>query len=175
MKHRIFVGIIISEKLQEEILSWQKRHCRLPVRWILPPNLHITLMPPWYESDLDPIKDKLKSLTGKFSSFSVEFHAVTFGPDPKHPRLIWAEGPYNRKLADIKDKLASSLKQPAELRSFQPHLTLARFRPQTFSSFRVKQLNEKISWKEEVKAISLVESHLTPAGATYNQIVEIII
>lgn len=172
MKHRFFVGILIAEKLQEEITRWQKAYRHLPVRWILPQDIHITLIPPWYEPDVDRVKGKLAPIAGKFSPFPVEFHHITFGPHPKRPHLIWAEGPYNRRLVDLKDALEHMLRQPAEQRSFCPHLTLARFRAPTFSSFPVKNLHEKVSWKEEATCFSLIESRLTPTGAEYHIVQE---
>ncbi|HEY4519230.1 MAG TPA: 2'-5' RNA ligase family protein [Candidatus Paceibacterota bacterium] len=40
-----------------------------PVRWVNGENLHITLMPPWHEKNVDAIISALEKLEGKFALF----------------------------------------------------------------------------------------------------------
>jgi 2'-5' RNA ligase len=173
MKHRVFIALTISPPLQKEILEWEKKLPPLPVRWLEWKNLHITLVPPWYEheEDLGKLKSLLKEISGA-ESFKLNFRKVTFGPDPHRPRLIWAEGPTPRAIEELQDRLFSILNLSRENRPFKLHLTLARFRPETFSSFSVKKLEEKVFWEDEIKSVALMESHLTPQGADYKLIIE---
>jgi 2'-5' RNA ligase len=165
MKKRIFVGIMTSPTFAQSVLSWKQNYNNLPVRWILPANLHLTLIPPWYESDIRAITDSLQTIS--FRSFSLSFHLISVGPD-RQPRLIWTIGKESPKLSKLKRLLEKTLKRKAEKRLFIPHITIARFSKET-KNISVKH---SIDWTENVSAITLFESHLSPSGATYTPISE---
>lgn len=172
MKRRIFVAITISERFQREISEWETKYRELPVRWLAGKNLHITLVPPWYEEDVNKVIKKLA--IGKLSDpLEIRFTKVDFGPNPRRPRLIWAEGETGNKILEMRDKITEKLDIRSEKleqrtdRPFKTHLTLARFRPETFSSFSVKRLSESVDWRDDVGSFVLMESHLSREGADY--------
>lgn len=181
MKHRVFVGLSISEKLQQEILDWEKGFLNLPVRWLKEKNLHITLVPPWYvdstsspqEENLERIKNQLQIVAGS-GLFEIDFSKVTFGPDPRQPRLIWAAGETPKELLNLRQRIHQVLNREEEKRPFRRvHLTLARFRPETLSSFPIKELNEKVDWRDKADRVVLFESILSREGADYKVISKI--
>ena len=174
MSHRIFLAIPITPSLQNAILEWENGFIKLPVRWLVGKNLHTTLVPPWYEeeSQIEGCKTQITEATSGFKPFELKFTRVTFGPDPREPRLIWAEGTAPKEIVELRDKLLRVFSRPAEKRTFKTHLTLARFRPETFSSFPVKNLDEKVYWPEKVSSVVLMESHLSRDGADYEVIAE---
>jgi len=161
---RIFIGLPIGEDLQNKIFKFQKKFKNLPVRWILPHNLHITLVPPWYENNIEEIKEKLKSFDlGK--SFKISFYKVEYGPSQKFPRLIWAVGNAPKELLILRQNLFSILDQKPEERDFKLHLTLARF---NFNlKIKLPQINESVLWEDEIKEVVLFRSHLLKTGAEY--------
>lgn len=170
--HRIFVAIPISPKLQKTVLNWQENYHQLHLRWLSGKNLHITLIPPWYEKNPASIIAKLQSIKNKISPFKVEFTKITFGPNPQRPRLIWASGQTLAQLVELQKELQkilheAGLKILLENRSFLLHLTLARFREEDFHNFPIKTLNENISWQEKISSIVLMQSHLSQSGADY--------
>lgn len=169
MKKRVFVGIKINEPLQKEILGWTKKYEKLPVRWLEGKNLHLTLIPPWYadENEIDKIGRAIGEVVKGVGPIEAEFNEVSYGPDPRRPRLIWVEGKAPRELVELKEKLTRELGQREENRAFLLHLTIARFRPETFSSFPIKQLNEKVGWRDTISSIVLFESLLSREGAEY--------
>lgn len=172
MRRRVFAAIKISDRLTADILDWEKKFRRLPVRWLAGKNLHITLVPPWYEKNIDEVKETLGQIGGVSGPFKISFQEVKYGPDPGRPRLIWAEGPAPKELLLIKQILEKVLKQKGEKRSFLLHLTLARFRPETFLSFPEKHLKERVNWKDKIKSVVLMESHLSRSGADYEVLEE---
>lgn len=174
MSRRVFVGIKISNGLQEEILGWEKSwQQKLTVRWLAGKNLHITLIPPWYEGNPEKVKNALGEIKGKFKPFEIKFNKITFGPDPKHPRLIWTEGKAPPEIFKLKKLLEKILNQAGEKRKFSLHLTLARFQPKDFLFFPIKTLDEEIAWAQEVYSIILFEAHLFLTGAEYEVLEEI--
>jgi 2'-5' RNA ligase len=164
---RIFIGLPIGENLQDKILKFEKKFKNLPVRWILPHNLHITLVPPWYENDIEGIKEKLKFFDlGK--SFKISFYKVEYGPSKKFPRLIWAVGNNSNELLILRQNLFNILSQEPEQRDFKLHLTLARF---NFNpKIKLPEINESVYWEDEIKEVVLFRSHLLKTGAEYEVI-----
>jgi len=165
MKKRIFIGIRISEKLQAEVLEWQKSRSDLKVRWLKPKNLHITLVPPWLEKNVDRIQEKISLLKGKFKPFIIKFDKISLGSSPKHPRaiihrasprLIWLEGE-SKEFNNLKIKLEKYFGNK-DIRPPKSHVTIARFKVSDFLKFPKKELSEKIDWKEEAENITLFES-----------------
>ena len=174
MKRRVFIAIRIDKELQERILAWQRAH-DMHVRWLAGKNLHVTLVPPWYEEDVDNVRRKLQQLR-KSTRFAIAFNNISFGP-PRQPRLIWAVGEMTKEMFELQNVVegivgARIQKRPRD-RRFELHLTLARFRPEDFSGFPVRQIDERIDWRSEVRSIALMESHLLPAEADYEVLEEI--
>ena len=171
MKKRIFIALPISEKLQQVILDWEKNFAGLPVRWLAGKNLHITLVPPWYEENLEKVKNILQGVAG-FGEFEISFRRVTFGPDPRRPRLIWTGGEMPEGLLELYKKVHEVLGREKEKRPFQLHLTIARFQPENFSLFPIQKLDEKVDWRDRVDRVVLFESRLSREGADYKVITE---
>jgi 2'-5' RNA ligase len=169
---RVFIGIKISEQLQQQILVWQKKFTQLPVRWITGRNLHITLIPPWEEYDVSGLKKLIKEIPTT-DSFEIELQKITYGPNWRQPRLIWASGQTPQKIIQLKQSLEQALQIKSGSRPFVLHLTLARFRPENFSSFPIQNINEKVSWKEKIKSFQLIESQLKRSGAEYKVLLDV--
>ncbi len=175
MTHRIFVAIPISEDLQNEILEWEKSYKNLPVKWLRGKNLHITLVPPWEEENVEKVKTVLKLVENRAEPLEVIFEKVEFGPHFDEPRLIWAEGQALKEIQNLKIEIENVLGREPESRPFKLHLTLARFRPKDFVMFPVKKLDEKVFWEQKVKSFVLMESRLLPDGADYDVLGEVIL
>ncbi len=170
---RIFLALKISPQLQSEIKKWQDNFSCLPVRWVPLSNIHITILPPWQTSkeQIKKMQGRLKILASDSSTFNLHFYNISYGPNLKNPRLIWARGNVNNQLINLKEKAEKIFNQRLN-KSFLPHLTLARFRPNRFSSFPIKNLYEKINWTASFSSIKLIESILLPTGAKYITIFE---
>lgn len=170
-ERRIFAAIPISRPLQERILSWRENYAALPVRWLDGKNLHITLVPPWHETDCETTMRKLKIIEGN-GELDIEFREVSYGPVLEKPRLIWASGNAPQELLNLKKKTENIFGRKSGYRPWLMHLTIARFDPRDFPEFPLKNLDEKVSWKERVSSVVLMESLLKPSGADYEIIAE---
>src|SRR3990172_10442808 len=123
---RVFIGIKIDKSLYPKIDAWRENVSGFSgLRWIDNKNLHITLVPPWYEFDLERILKIMDGINFKNPILMI-FYNVGMGPSKKNPRLIWAEGKDNKILEKLKVLLDKSLGM-TEKRPFKLHLTLARF------------------------------------------------
>jgi RNA 2',3'-cyclic 3'-phosphodiesterase len=186
MGMRIFVGLPISEIIRGEVLEWENklktpttpsREARHPAlsaggemgaRWIEPKNLHITLVPPSVESSggLRPLIEKLDGI--KFEPFEIKFDQITFGPDERRPRMIWALGDTGKEIGQLKKLIEISLGQKPYDRPFRPHMTLARFKELPLApSFAKRGELERIDWRQTIASFALYESRLSSDGADY--------
>lgn len=166
---RIFVAIKVSDDLRDPVLSIQ-RSIPLNVRWISPDNLHITLIPPWEagESETGSIVEKLMKVSPPKTL--VRFKSISFGPSPKEPRLIWMTADATNELSALKRDIEAALGINSPQRAFIPHITIARFRPEEFSEFNVKELNIEINMAVASHGYSLIRSTFTKEGAIYSAI-----
>lgn len=176
MKRRIFIAIDLPSALKQKIAYFISQWRWLPIRWSREENWHITLVPPVYLEDreLESLTMLLrKSRLGK--TFPVNFSRVLLAPPGERARMIWLEGETPPELAQLKNKFVRiwarkpELPQPKyENRSFQLHVTLARF-----ESGDLRELEEKtrvlgeINFVFEVKEAAMMESRLEPSGAEY--------
>jgi 2'-5' RNA ligase len=171
--HRVFVAIPLSAELQEHAHTLRKAHSNLPIRWLEPKDLHITLIPPWHASDGDVASaiEKLSAIQRSgIAPFRIEFVSVEFGPNPRRPRLLWASGEAPEALARLRRTAYHLLGAITDGKRFRLHSTLARFRQEGFAAFPSKTLRERVAWMMTVERVSLLESHLLPQGASYTEI-----
>jgi 2'-5' RNA ligase len=172
MKKRIFVGIKIQPELYLKIDNWRKKYLRLPVRWIDNNNLHITLIPPWYEDGegiIRRVKEVKEAIEG-LKAFNISFNNVCLSPTLSNPRLIWAEGEIPEELLTIKSKLEKILGQEPEKREYKLHLTLARFSGRDYKLFSINNINDNVIWEQTIDSFCLFESLLSSKGAEYKTI-----
>ncbi len=165
---RVFVAIAAAPQLQDSVTGWQSRHS-FNVRWIKPADLHVTLVPPIDvdEKGLLETKARCRSLESGAKPFNISFNNISFGPNQHEPRLIWAGGETPAELTVLEQRLAERLGLPADRRKFRLHLTLARFKPEDFRDFSVKELSEAVDWQMPVCGFSLISSKLERTGAVY--------
>ncbi len=171
---RIFIGITVDRLLYPKIESLKQKLLEISLRWIRNKNLHITLIPPWYEDEKGiekRITDIKKGIAG-IKKFEISFNKVRLSPNRRIPRLIWAEGEADERIILLVKKLEGIIGKKPENRGFKLHLTLARFR-KTPGSPSVKSIKKAIAWKQSVNSLCLLESRLSSKGADYLLIREI--
>jgi 2'-5' RNA ligase len=173
MKIRLFIGLKLARPFLYKVGEWRKGfENKFDVRWIKDENLHVTLVPPWYEhkDSLDKVVNKLSQFDKDISSFEIHFNRVEFGPGKSSPRLIWATGKKPKEIYVLEKILSQTLKKRGQRKSEFIHLTLARFNAKDFSKFPVKRLKERVDWHERIESFSLFESKLKRGGAEYSQL-----
>jgi RNA 2',3'-cyclic 3'-phosphodiesterase len=174
MERRIFIGIRASFALRQKIEEWQGAHTRFPVRWVPTRNLHITLIPPWYEAeeDIPRIVATLQSIPVPMQPMSISFTHVDYGPRLSHPSLIWLTGQAPAEITQLNQLLGEKFAPNPSNKKWLPHITIARFRPNGFPSFPEDAIDEYVEWDAKPEALTLFESRLSSEGSEYNTIVE---
>ncbi|MFL6589477.1 MAG: RNA 2',3'-cyclic phosphodiesterase [Chthoniobacterales bacterium] len=168
---RLFVSIDLPESVTDLLV---KLDPDLPgVHWLEPRQMHLTL---GFLGNVAPetqqtLSEKLRDISWK--SFFLPFVGLGTFPSKGWPKIIWiGVGTAHPHLFQLHKRvqeavLAAGLEP--DLRSFHPHVTLARCRdvsPQTIRPF-LKSHAEFDAGMMRVESFCLNSSHLTPAGSVY--------
>ena len=161
----------------------------LPVRWVAPNALHLTLHfigeVPIERAEL--LRMSFANLTLKTVQARLFSGTTGVFPNQKRPRVIWIglEGQTDRltELYRTVDSMLDRLGLPTEDRSFRPHLTLGRARDtvdqlfpyQLVEALASPSIREIIDHPIEftVSDLHLYRSHLEKSGARYETLATI--
>lgn len=148
----------------------------LPVRWVEPDNLHLTLkflgeVRPERLSDVEGAVARVASTTQPFTLVLEGFGAF---PTVRRPRVIWMGAEATPELRCLKQDLEWALADcgfEAETRAFHPHLTFGRADPGDHAgAFRT--LDELLAEfnlisRVAVRTVDIMLSRLSREGAQY--------
>ena len=173
---RTFIAVPLSSYTKDQLSAYQHdlKSTGADVKWVHPHNFHVTLN---FLGDIDGavverIASGLDTLFCEFNPFAVEISGLGLFPDPKRPRVIWAEiGRGSEKIECIYEqtsRLLGSLGFPFE-KKFVPHITLGRFRSlQKARDLMTALVDFSFVINETITGVSLMESRLRPKGPEYS-------
>jgi RNA 2',3'-cyclic 3'-phosphodiesterase len=178
---RAFVAFPIPEAIMIRIYDIQERlkSYRLPVRWVKPENVHLTLKF-FGEISLSTISDIGKVLEDTVQEYApLMFFIKGLGvfPNIKKPRVLWIGISGDIKpLSQIQANLETNLERKGfakENRSFKSHLTLGRIKgdihPENLFDI-LRSFSDFTSEPFEAKELVLYKSELNPSGALYTKL-----
>ncbi|NTU58958.1 MAG: RNA 2',3'-cyclic phosphodiesterase [Chlorobiaceae bacterium] len=164
----VFIGMPAGGSLVDGAESFRRSHAGLKVRWVKPGNLHLTLVAPWECRDVGPVCRAINEAAVGLAPVEVLFDTVSFGSDPRRPRLIWATGPAPDLLKELSWLLqAVPGVQEEHRRAFLLHLTIARFNAHDLQAMASKKLCTPVEWRGTFDTICLYESFMKPGGVEY--------
>ena len=163
---------MVSSSLRKKIILWKDSATVLPVKWIQPENLHVTIIPPWYEESSKVIKI-LTTNPLSIPSFSLHFTDIGPGPTSHNPRLLWTTAEAAPELVDIRSFFQKLLPVSLEKRPFVPHVTIGKLFTPIHAPTIIPPFHLTFSHIERISRVFLVESFLHPKGAIYNPLLTI--
>ena len=183
-KIRAFVAINLPDAVRKRIVEIQrglKSFCAEDsVGGASPDQIHLTLrfLGSVYSSSLDDLKAAVKLACRDTKPFELTAQSLGCFPNTRQPRVIWIglEGEPGI-LAGLQKQLEAATKswREPEAREFHPHLTLGRVK--NLKPRELQELSGAIeshaqtifgSWR--VGQIDLMQSKLSPLGATYSKL-----
>lgn len=157
---------MLSPQFQEKLYEWKQSALTLPVRWTPEDNLHVTIIPPWHEVNVERVKRIFAHLP-ILHPFSLHFTDIGPGPTPYHPRLLWTTAEAAPQLVALRGHLHTLLKQPTEKRPYIPHVTLGKLFTPAHPQSDIPPFQSSFHWREHIQHIHLVQSLLHKSGAQY--------
>lgn len=175
---RLFVAVNLpeAERRAAHEATAPLRHGDLPVKWVAEASLHLTLK---FLGDVeaeraDAIAAALDAAVAAARPFDVGLGGLGAFPALARPRIVWLgveRHPALELLANDVERALQPFGFEAELRPFQPHITLGRAKQgapaAAFAKF--EKLIARVSYEgmAPVGSVDLMESLLQPEGAVY--------
>ncbi len=178
---RAFIAIDLSENVRsslgevQEVLKLQG----FRVKWIRPPNIHLTLkfLGNIDVADVSKIVGAMIGAAKDCAVVSLAAKGIGVFPDVRRPRVIWAGlSGQVEMLLDLQQSLDGHLADlgfPKETRGFRAHLTLGRVKGKINSDRLKAAMIESEGFESkpfDVNRIILFKSELRPGGAVYTQV-----
>jgi 2'-5' RNA ligase len=154
---RVFVAVKVAPDIASEFTSMAASLARFDVRFIAPADIHITLLPPWNETSISTAIAKLRGVADKAHPFTLAFQHFGYGPQPRRPRLLWADCAVSDELASLHSALLAAFGQ-SDGRPFRPHVTVARIRGNGAAIARKQPIDRALTFSQRVETIELMQS-----------------
>jgi 2'-5' RNA ligase len=134
-------------------LAWHATELRGEhVRLIAPGDVHLTLVALWNETSITEAIEKIRLTVSGFSPFTLEVKHLNYGPDPKRPRLLWAECGTPDEITRLRDALLGLFNQSDD-RPFRLRITLARLPGIGAKIARRRPIDRELSFTQQVTAV----------------------
>lgn len=160
---RIFVGVKVAPGIAGDLAGLARELEHAAVRLVRIADIHLTLVPPWNETSLSQIAEKIRATINRFEPFTLTFRRLCYGPRPERPRLLWAECVVSNEVELLRAELLNTCGASDE-RPFRPHVTLARLRGDGRAIARRHPIDRELSFTQRVDSIEIFRS--PPPGAT---------
>jgi 2'-5' RNA ligase len=182
---RLFVALDLPDDVRTGIVDWQRTALADPaLRVVRPEALHMTLVFLGYQAEKDVKKIAKAAFDVDLEAPAVELVAEPVGvPRGQRPRLI-ALAANSEEAVELQKRVEERLVEEGyyepEKRSFWPHLTVARVRPEAPKSRKPALLRSlPHSLPEHMfrffrpTRLVLFKSHLRRTGAEYESLAEL--
>jgi len=181
---RSFLALKLNLSVVERLAEAQKKlwsACRdagMEVRWIPPPNIHVTMR--FLGNVTEPmayaVKDMLEPTITKADAFDLETVGIGAFPDTSHPRVIWAGfGQGAPVLTDLHSAIYNRLLKAGfnlDDKPFKAHVTLGRVKggpPGAFATCLSDDIPRDFG-VSDICNLHCYQSDLTPKGAEYTSV-----
>ena len=155
------------------------RRADLPMRWMEPDALHLTLkfLGEVADARVPAIESLLARVAVRHVPFRLELSGVGAFPAVRDPRVVWMGGNAAPELLalqrDVEREFVPLGFEP-ETRPFSPHLTIGRARRWAkagdFRDFARMAESVKYEAVVAIESLDLMRSTLSPAGARYERL-----
>lgn len=148
------------------------------VRWVPPPNMHITIrfLGQVTEPMISAIKDALEPATRAIAPFEIRSVGLGAFPDLERARVVWAgvtceDGEVGRLYATVSELLEET-GFPAEKRPFSSHVTIGRIKSGRSDGLAacLAEDAETAFGTSTIRDLNCYRSDLQPTGADYHSL-----
>ena len=175
---RLFVAINLKDEERRKLhkAAAPLRDSGMPVRWVAPSALHMTLkfLGEVRPQNVDAVMRAVAAVASKAVPHDIRLAGFGAFPTIRRPDVIWAGAEAKPELRSLKHDLEwelAALGFERELRAFQPHITLGRAKKESEAG-QFRDLEDLIAGirykgKVQIRQVDLMSSRLTASGARY--------
>lgn len=178
---RLFFAINLPPGEQDRLYraTARLRAANIPVRWVPPQNLHLTLqfLGSVAERRIAEVQEAGARAVAGIAPFEARLGGIGAFPNARRPRVIWVGVEKAEPLLQLHAALEQALAPlgfAPEERGFQPHVTLGRVRdgarPAELARFEELAAAVHYTGVLPVRSLDLMHSDLGPGGARYTRI-----
>jgi 2'-5' RNA ligase len=174
---RIFIAVELPATIKAEVSAFQEafEETRASIKWTRPESMHLTLkfLGEIDEARLSEVVNVVQKVTAKHQQMTLRLSGIGVFPHLRNPRIFWVGlSGETEKFASLAEEIDLSLAElgfPREERSYNPHLTIGRFKsplgaPELISHARQHPLQVLTFCVSEV---TVMRSVLNPRAAVY--------
>ncbi len=182
---RAFIPVELPDDIRNR-LGQVAKHLKeqleeIPIRWVPPDNIHLTLkfLGEVSDSNFEMLTKIIAAETAGHRPFEMSIGGVGAYPNTRRPRVIWVGVEAPPEMFSLQrgiDGETARLGYASEKRKFSPHLTLGRV-GRNASSRAVREISQILSKSEvgflgvaRVEQVHLYRSELKPGGAIYTRL-----
>ncbi|MDH3451766.1 MAG: RNA 2',3'-cyclic phosphodiesterase [Gammaproteobacteria bacterium] len=176
---RTFIALSIAEPLAE-LLASHADYMRADdrnreIRWVAPENYHLTVE---FLGDVDvamirPLGNELASSVEDFVLPTQRVEELSYFPFVARPRVVAALLRRNEPLLELHKRVCKAVRAAGlalRRRRFHPHITLGRVRGRRTPRLLIPPVS--LGVPAEFAVLTVYESRLSPAGASYRPLFE---
>jgi 2'-5' RNA ligase len=182
---RAFIAVELPPEITAclaQVIGQLQDHLKgVPVRWVAPENIHLTLK---FLGDVSPgnlhlLTDMLRAEADTQCALEISVGGVGAFPKVRNPRVIWVGVEAPQELHALQrgiEAQTTRLGYAPDDRRFSPHLTLGRV-AHNASSSDVRQIGDVLNHYKvgflgaaKVRVVHLFRSDLQPSGAVYTKL-----
>ncbi len=182
---RAFIAVDLSVEIQDrlnQVIEQLKTEMgAVPIRWVTPENIHLTLkfLGDVSLKNIEVLKELLQVEASAYKPMVISVGQLGAFPKLRSPRVIWVGVETPQELMNMQrsiDAHTARLGYAADKRPFSPHLTLGRV-SRNATPPEVRQIGDILNTQKigflgvtRLKGIHLYRSNLKPSGAVYTQL-----
>jgi len=181
---RAFIALRLPENILSSINKIQEdlKQYRLPVRWVRPENIHLTLkfFGNISESDTEIIGIAMGDCKGSCLPLILSAKGIGVFPSVARPRIIWAglsgQIPLLLSFQDTLEKRLEKSGFKKEERPFKGHLTIGRLKDRVNNARLIEAIRKHKDFNTDLfdaGEIILFKSDLLPEGPVYTELLNV--
>lgn len=178
---RLFIALDPSREEKRRLYKAADplRSSGMPVRWLPPDSLHLTLkfLGEVRAKRVDSVLEAVRAVAGKAVPTDVRISGFGAFPTIRRPRVIWTGTEATPELRSLKHDMEwelAALGFERELRAFQPHITLGRANAGAeagnFRDLEALMSSIEHKGKLQVRRVDVMSSTITAEGPRYDVI-----
>lgn len=174
---RIFVAAELPEWVKEEIRTLQEslEKDRASIAWTASDNLHLTLkfLGEINDGAVQEVAEIVRNAVTQRRALRLGLAGAGVFPNPRNPRILWVglKGQIKElvNLAGVIDADLARAGYPAESRTYNPHLTIGRFKSPVGAPDVIDLAKRYCPPSDlfEIREVIVMRSILQPGGSRY--------